>query len=421
MEKIMLFPGITLMGFRDDRFKQGCLSIQFLRPMCREEASCNALLPTVLLRGTGKSPDLRHITLRLDDLYGASVGAQVRRIGDIQTTGLYAGFMEDPYAFGGDEILRPMAQFLLEMIRDPVLENGIFREDYVESEKANLISAIDSQLNNKRAYAMAQMLKIMCSGDSYGIPRLGQREHVEKITAQSLFDHYKRVLQESPVHIFYVGSRKVEQVAELLGPMVRGLAQNLQYHPEQTPFHGAEPSDREETMEIAQGKLCMGYVTPITNRHEEFPAMQVLNTILGAGMTSKLFMNIREKESLCYDIGSSYQGCKGLLLVSAGIDSDRKEQVMAGIAGQLQDCCRGNITEEELEAARQMLLTQLEAVHDSPGAMEHYYGTAALSGLGWTPEQYREKVLAVTAQQAAKAARTLREHTVYFLRGPVHD
>ena len=85
IETISLRPGITLRCCRDGRFKQGCLTVQFLRPMGREEAALNALLPAVLLRGSRKHPDLRSITHALDDLYGASVSTLVRRIGDIQT------------------------------------------------------------------------------------------------------------------------------------------------------------------------------------------------------------------------------------------------------------------------------------------------------------------------------------------------
>ena len=98
IKTIELSPGITLRCFPDNRFKQGCLTVQFLRPMCREEAALNALLPAVLLRGCKSAPDLRRITLKLDDIYGASVGALVRRVGDIQTTGLSCGFMDDRFA-----------------------------------------------------------------------------------------------------------------------------------------------------------------------------------------------------------------------------------------------------------------------------------------------------------------------------------
>ena len=311
-----LLPGVTLQCFHDTRFKQGCLSFQLIRPMCREEASKNALIPAVLLRGCSAAPDLRAITLRLDDLYGASVGALVRRVGDYQTTGLYCSFMEDRFAFSGDRILEPMIAFLKELLFDPVLVNGAFHPDFVESEKTNLIATIESQLNDKRSYALSQMLKKMCPTDSYGIPRLGQVPQVRAITPEDLTGHYRRILAESRIDLFYVGSTPADQVAKLLMPLFEGLDRSYVNLPEQTPFQDPPTGNHTQTMNVAQGKLAIGFATPITTRDEDFPVMQVLNSLFGGGMTSKLFLNVREKQSLCYDIHSGYYGSKGSLYVA---------------------------------------------------------------------------------------------------------
>ena len=102
IETITLSPNVTLRCCRDPRFKQGCLSFQLVRPMAAEEAAKNALLPAVLLRGTNAHPNLRAITNRLDELYGAAVSPLVRRVGDYQTVGLFCGFMDDRFALPGD-------------------------------------------------------------------------------------------------------------------------------------------------------------------------------------------------------------------------------------------------------------------------------------------------------------------------------
>ncbi len=414
---ISLLPGITLRCYPDARFKHGCLSLQMIRPMRREEAALNALIPAVLLRGCETAPDLRDITLRLDDLYGASVGALVRRVGDYQTTGLHCSFISDRYAMDGDEILKPMVAFLGQLLLQPVLEEGAFRRDYVDSEKKNLIATIESQRNDKRAYANSQMLKIMCAGDAFGIPRLGEAEQVRKITAAAAYAHYRKLLAESPIHLFYVGQAEPEAVAELLRPLFAGLKRDSINLAEQTPFRGAPTGEHMETMEVAQGKLAMGFTTPISIRDPEFAAMQVCNAVFGGGMTSKLFMNVRETMSLCYDIGSGYHGSKGLLTVSAGIDCDKMAVVRDAVLEQLDACRKGEITQEELTAAKQAVIHSLRGVHDSPGAIENYYATGALSGLGMTPEEYIARVGQVTAEQVAQAADSLELNTVYFLKG----
>ena len=412
-----LLPGVTLRCFRDSRFKQGCLSFQLIREMKKEEAAKNALLPAVLLRATRRCPDLRAITQYLDELYGATVSTQVRRVGDYQTVGLYCGFMDDRFALAGDRVLEPMAAFLEELLLDSPLEDGGFVKSIVESEKKNLIATMESQFNDKQAYAMSRLLKTMCRGDTFGLPRLGEREDVEAIEAGDLYAHYRRILRESPIQIFYVGSAPADRVEAMLLPWLQKLDRQPKSLPEQTGFHPWEGTDAVETLEVSQGKLCMGFTTPITNRDPEFPAMQLMNTVFGAGMTSKLFMNVREKLSLCYGVGSGYYGTKGIVTVSAGIDFDKEAQTRAEILHQLDCCQRGQITEAELNAAKEALLSSLRATHDSPGAIEGYYATAALSGLGMTPEGYMEAISAVTAEQVAAAANTVKLHTTYFLKG----
>ncbi|MBQ9762255.1 MAG: insulinase family protein [Oscillospiraceae bacterium] len=417
IQTIQLMPGVQLRCFPAERFKQGCLSFQFLRPMAREEAAMNALIPAVLLRGTEKRPDLRSITLHLDDLYGASVGALVRRIGDYQTIGLHCSFIEDRFALSGDQVLAPMVGFLEELLLNPLLENGVFFNHFVQSEKRNLIATIESERNDKRAYAAAQMLKKMCAADSFGIPRLGEVEQVEAIDAPTLWAHYRKILRESPVEIFYVGTGKPEKLAQWLRPIFEKIHRQPVFLPEQSPFRDGGGGDHVQTMEITQAKLVMGFVTPITNRDSRFAAMQVLNTLFGAGMTSKLFMNVREKMSLCYSIGSGYYGSKGIMTVSAGIDAEKESVVRSEILAQLDACRAGDITAEELRSAKEAILSGLRGVHDSPGSIEGYETTAAIGGLPLTVDDYRRAVEAVTSEDVMAAAASVTLHTTYFLKG----
>ena len=408
---------MTLRSCRDDRFKQGCLSFQLVRPMAKEESAKNVLIPSVLLRGTKRCPDLRTITENLDELYGASVSPLVRRVGDYQTTGLYCGFMDDRFALPGDRVLAPMLRFLEEILLDFPTEGEGFLPAFVEGEKKNLISTIDSELNDKRTYAMGKLLKTMCRGDSFGLPRLGEPEDVAAIDPAGLLTHYRKILRESRIEIFYVGSAPAEAVAEYISPLVSRLGGREGLLPPQTPFHPCPGQDVTETMEVSQGKLCMGFVTPIVNRDAEFPAMQVFNTVFGAGMTSKLFLNVREAMSLCYSIGSSYYGAKGILTVGAGIDFDKERLTRDEILRQLDACRRGEITQEELTAGKEALLSSLRATSDSPGAIEGYYATAHLSGLNMTPERYMEAVEKVSLADVVAAARTVTLHSTYFLKG----
>ena len=144
---------------------------------------------------------------------------------------------------------------------------------------------------------------------------------------------------------------------------------------------------------------------------------EVANTLFGGGMTSKLFQNVREKMSLCYSIGSSYYGTKGIVVVSAGIDFDKEQLTRDEVIRQLDICREGGITEQELRAAKEALLSSLRSTLDSPGAIEGYYATAALSGLIFSHEEYMAAVEKATIEDVVKAANTLQLHTTYFLKG----
>ena len=187
--------------------------------------------------------------------------------------------------------------------------------------------------------------------------------------------------------------------------------------PAQSAFKPGPGQEMTEVLDVAQGKLCMGFTVPVTNRSRSLPAMQMLNMILGGGMTSKLFQNVREKMSLCYSIDSAYYGAKGIVLVNAGIDFDKESVTRQEILRQLDACRKGEISEAEMTAARQALLSSLRSVQDSPGAIENFYSTAALSGLAFSREGYVEAVEKVTLADVVKCANSVTLNTTYFLKG----
>ena len=417
MIQTTIAPGVTLRCCRDTRFKQGGFSFQLVRPMCQAEAAKNALLPAVLLRGTNHCPDLRAVTQRLDALYGGAVSPLVRRVGDYQTTGLYCGFMDDRFALPGDQVFAPMLEFLRELLLDSPKENGAFLPDFVESEKKNLISTIESDRNDKRVYTITRLLRKMCAGDSFGVPRLGDPQDVAAITPESLTAHYEEILRTSSIDLFYVGSAPEEEVEAAAKALIAGIPREPEKLPAQTGFTPGPRGDYTETMDVAQGKLCMGFTTPITNRDPEMPAMQVCNVVLGGGMTSKLFRNVREKMSLCYSIDSTYYGTKGILLANAGIDFDKETVTRQEILNQLAACQAGDITEGEMTAAKEAIASSLRAVLDSPGSIESYHSTAALSGMTLTREEYLRAVERVETADVVRCARTLKLHSTYFLKG----
>ena len=418
MQRMELLPGMYLTSVQTDRFKSACLSISLLRPLCREEAAQNALLASVLIQGTALHPTMQDLSLALDNLYGASLGPLVRKNGQVQTCGLYAGFLEDRFALPGDRILAPMVELLTEVLLQPRLVDGSFCPDIVAREQENLISTIESTLNDKRAYADAQMLKAMCRDDAFAVPRLGEPEDVRAITPQSLSAHYRHILAHSQIEIFYAGSATAAEVSALLRRSLAGLPrEHCATYPIAPLPRREEVQQREETMAVTQGKLAMGFTTGITTKDPDYPALMALSAIYGGDLTSKLFQNVRERLSLCYYASSTVFGAKGILAVSTGIETGNYHRAKEEILRQLTCCQQGQITPQELSDAQKALCSSLDTISDSPGRMEDYTMFCLLSGFPLEPEAYKRAVLSLTVEDISRVARSVRLDTIFFLKG----
>lgn len=414
----MILPGVYLTCVRSEKFKTGCMSISLLRPLRREEASANALIPTVLLRGCESCPDISSISAFLDSHYGASVGTLVRKKGEVQAVGFFADFLEDAMTLDHEPVLEPMLSFVGDLLLRPVLENGAFVESYVEGEKQNLINAIESRINDKKSYAVSQLLKVMCKNEAYGVARLGEKEDVQALDAKSLYAIYRALLTHSQIEIFYLGRREEAQVRALMVQMLRGLPRGeLTAVGTDVVPRAKELKSCREAMDITQGKLSLGLRTGCTALDPAYPAMLLMNAVFGSGVTSKLFLNVREKLSLCYYASSSLEKFKGVMVISSGIEFDKYETARDEILRQLDACRDGQISEDELESARRAILSSLKTGMDSPGRLDDYALGQAILGVEGTMADLAELVKAVTLEQVVQAAQRVTLDTEFFLEG----
>ena len=418
VERIMLKPGVWLNYVASDRFKTGCFSFNLLQPLREADAAPSALIPSVLLRGCEGYADMQAISHRLDTLYGASTGTLVRKKGEVQTIGLYADFLEDRYA-GGEPLFQEMMDLVQRLLFAPCRAAGGFLEEYLSGERRNLENTIAARINEKRAYAIHRLLAQMCRGEAYAVPRLGEADTLTDLTGQSLWQRWQTMLQRCPVELFYLGQQPKEAVI----PVLQAMADRLPSGCERTmpvtdcTIPQREVQEIEEAMDVTQGKLTLGLRTEITVKDPRYPAMMLLNAVYGAGMTSKLFLKIREEQSLCYYANSSVDKFKGVMIVGAGIDFQQKQVARDGILEQLRLCQSGEITEEELESARSYLISGLRTGCDSPGRLDDYAVGQAVAGQQGTMEDLARQIAAVTKEQVVEAASTLRLDSVYFLKG----
>ena len=209
-----LMPNVYLTVLPARKFKTGCLSAQFITALDRDRASYNALLPSVLNRGTMRYPDMESLSAAMDTLYGTTVTSTVRKNGERQCVGFVASCIDDRFALGGEKLLEPMAELVGELFLDPVTRGGRYLKEYVDSEKVNLIDSIRAIRNDKRDWANLRLLQEMCAGEPYGVSRLGDEESAQKITTHTLYRHGQQLLSDARLELLYCGSAETQRVEE---------------------------------------------------------------------------------------------------------------------------------------------------------------------------------------------------------------
>lgn len=420
----MLAPGVSLSVIQTRKFKSASVSIHFLTPLKQETAAVNALVPYVLRRGCERYFTMGEISARLEELYGGSIESIVGKKGETQWLGLVGSFLDDAYTLEGESVLEPAAELLAELVLKPVTQCGVFKEDYVAGERENLIQAIRSQMNDKRSYALLRLGQEMCAEEAYGVDRLGSEKDAAAITAKSAWSAYSALLSAAQIEIFYCGSADVGRVKSALSVLAEGLrrhrSEELARLDCEVRCHAtqAEPRVVVDGLDVTQGKLTMGFRTGgVCMGMDSYPALLVFNALYGGTATSKLFMNVREKLSLCYYASSAIKPIKGIMVVSSGVEFDKMEQAQREILNQLESVKSGDFTQDELDSAKQAVINSYQSALDSRVQLENYWLNAAVTGIQEPPEALIERIKQVAAQDVVTVAQGMELDTIYRLMG----
>ena len=417
-----LLPGVRLTAVQTNKFKSNLLSVTLLAPLDARTASANALLPYVLRRGTQRHPDMESLSAALDELYGGAIEPAIRKKGEAQCIGFVGSFLDDAYALDDTNILEQAAGLMGEVLLCPAMEDGGFRKEYVEGERSNLVDRIQAQVNEKRAYSLLRLTQEMCAGEPYGVDRLGDGKSAAAITADGLWERYRHLLAHAPVELYYCGSADADRVAAALSAALEGLprAEELEEpdHIVQESAGRDQPRLVTEALDVTQGKLTLGFRTGgACVWEEDYPALLVFDALYGGTPTSKLFLNVREKLSLCYFASSVLEKFKGIMAVASGIEFGNYEKAKAEILAQLDGCRDGAMEDWELESARRAVVSTLRATMDAQGRLEDYWLGQAVAGLEEPPQALEARVEAVTREQVVAVAQKMELDTIYFLKG----
>ena len=415
-----LADGVELLVNRTDKFKTGLLSATLTVPLRREDATAGALIPEVLYRGSRSCPDMERLSAATDALYGASLGTGVRQRGESQCISFLCSVIDDRYALDGSAVLEPAAGLMGEVLLDPAAENGVFRRDYVKGEGANLADRIRARVNDKRSWSIFRLVQEMCDGEAYAVDKLGDAEEALSVSPEGLWADYQALLGRAKVTFYYGGSAQPERVEEAVrrafAPLISGRNAPVECAVPKEPAGPVRTvTDR---MDVTQGKLAMGFRTGgVTMGSPDYPALLVCNALYGGSANSRLFLNVREKLSLCYYASSRLHRYKGLLTVASGIEFANVRTACEEILAQLEAMRTGDWEPWELESAKSGYRNALLSAGDSARQMEDFYLGQLVAGQDDTPEGLLAKIEAVTPERIQAAAQSAVLDTVYFLKG----
>ena len=418
MNRTEICGGINLTSLQNQRFKTSALSVNFVVPLRSETASCYGLIPYVLKRGSSEHGSMEEITRALGELYGATIDPYVRKKGEKQIISFVSTFVDSKYLpAGGDDQLGSVAALLFELLLSPDLESGSFVRESLKSECFNQIDRINAENDDKREYARRRLIESMCAGEPFSIHRLGNVSNIDGMTSRSLYSRYLSFIQNAGVEIFYSGPKDAGEVRDTIGRLCSLEARRPEIVSDIVKGSAGQVTEVSERMAITQDKLVLGFRTGLTSSDAGYPAMMLLNAVFGGSVSSKLFMNVREKLSLCYYASSYVDPRKGILVVDSGVNAGGVEPARAEILKQLEECKNGPISADELESARLTVVNSLKSLADSLYFTEDYWLSQAVAGTMKEPAQIIKEIEALGVDDVSDAARRVVLDTVYHLAG----
>ena len=412
-----LSEGAEGLFIKNERFNTTSVSFNFYLPLSSDTAAEYALLPFMLTTCGEEYTDFSVLNYKLSRLYGARLDASAEKLGDYQLLRMRISVINDKYTFENESLLSRATDMLLSLIFKPKAENGIFCNDDLNREKRKAIEHIKGEISEKRIYAKNRLIEEMYRGKSYGVPKCGTVEDVEKITGESLYKAWENMLKKAYIRVQVVGAslppRFFESISEKLEDIPRTEITNCKLT--EPTEASVKTNEIIERMAVKQGKLVMGFSADMYGDDDTSLPLMVMNDIFGGGPYSKLFSNVREKMSLCYYCSASAVRGKGLITVDSGVEAENADKAKNEILNQLNSVKNGDFTDFEYEASVKSLRDSLNSYNDSQVMLDTWYVLKACNNNVYSPEEISDKIANITREDIVNAAKGVKLHTVYML------
>ena len=404
--------GVFFTKITDSRYKLNRIAIHFLTDLSKETASVNGIVPRILTKASAAYPTLTALSNRLSALYAAKISGSSGKQGDSQYMSVSCVALDDIYALEGEKITEDVLDIMLGCLFQPLTEKGVFSEKVTALEKQSLIDDIEAEINDKISYARNKGYELFCKDEPAAVSALGSVEQAEKITAESAFAAYRKMLESCPVEIVCAGCNNFEtaekKLTEAFSKIERGEIAPCR---SRVSVPKENPVTEIEKMAVTQSKMVLGFKTDCT----DYPALRVMSAIYGGITTSKLFMNVREKLSLCYYCSSGLNRAKGIMMVNSGVENANIDKAREEILRQFEDMKNGNFSDDDISYAKLSLENDLKGVNDSVRAVSNWYFNGIYLDDIKTAEETIKSNNEVTRERIIAAAKSVKLDSVYIL------
>lgn len=411
--------GINIHIINERKFKTNLIAIFLTTPLTKEYVTYNAVLSSVLRRGSKNMPSQDAISRELEEMYGSEFDCGLDKTGDNHVLKFYIESINDNFLPQNDKkMLKTSIEKLIEIVFNPLIENNAFRKEYVDQEKQKIKQIIEGKIDNKARYALDRCIEEMYKDKPYGLYKYGYIEDLEKIDEKSLYEYYNTLISQCKIDIFISGevedsiiddiknNESIKKLSDRDSKYIMGNEDDIDV---------TEEKEIIESMEVTQGKVVIGMHIPNLTEEQKYNAL-VYNSILGGTANSKMFQNVREKASLAYTAGSNYMRYKNNIFIKCGIEIKNYDKALKIIREQLEDMKKGVFSDEDIENAKKGIISSIKSIDDEQDTKITYFFGQELTNSNTSLEEYIQRIKNVSKEEIVDIANKVKIDTIYFLK-----
>ena len=312
-------------------------------------------------------------------------------------------------------MLSELCDVLVGVILKPCLEEGSFVREWLEVEKFKLREEIEGQVNDKRSYCIKNARKLFFKDSPNGVDRLGYLDEIDTITSENLYACYKQLLDRARIEIFITANNRDTAVAKMKTAFSYERKADAEILPIIVEPCLSRPEEFTEHMDTVQGKICLLYTTQRQLTEEERYHMLVAGALFGGTASSRLFKNVREKQSLCYYCAAGFNGFTSCMSVDPGVEHQNAQKTVRAIQYELKNTIENEIPQSEIDETKLTIKTSLQSNYDGLYGLEAWYLNEAIRGTLLTPEYVMEQVEKVTADDIRNVLKLLNLNVIYAI------